>query len=66
MATADFNQAVAETLTRQTAKISLLQQDRVALVNRFEAAVRMCYPDDMTPNAKRVFDSIIEDERAKR
>lgn len=36
-----------------------------AILNRFEAAVRMCYPDDMTPNAKRVFDGIIEDERGK-
>ncbi len=35
------------------------------VLNRFEAAVRFVYPDDMTPNAKRMFDSIIEDERSK-
>lgn len=42
-----------------------LQPSRMDTLNRIEAAVRMCYPDDMTPNAKRVFESIIEDERGK-
>lgn len=35
------------------------------ILNRWEAAVRICYPEDMTPDAKRVMESIIEDERAK-
>lgn len=56
-------QAVADTIEQQTAKIIELQGARTAILNRFESAVRMCYPDEMTPNAKRVFDSIIEDER---
>jgi hypothetical protein len=28
--------------------------------DRIRAAVKLLYPDDMTPNAKRVFDSIFE------
>lgn len=36
-----------------------------SILSRFEAAVRMCSPDDMTPDAQRVFTSIIEDERGK-
>lgn len=31
------------------------------VVLKLQAAVRFCYPDDMTPSAKRMFDSIFEE-----
>lgn len=37
----------------------------IRALDRIEAAVRILYPDDMTPNAKRVIESIIEDERCR-
>jgi len=33
------------------------------ILNRFDAAIRLLYPEDMTPNAKRILDSIIEAEK---
>lgn len=34
-----------------------------AILNRWAAAVRFCYPGDMTPSAKKFMNSIIEQER---
>lgn len=41
----------------------LRMSDRTTLLNRFEAAIRLVYPEDMTPAGKRIFCSIVEDER---
>ncbi len=35
------------------------------ILARFEAAVRFLYPEEMTPNAKRVLESIIQTERER-
>lgn len=32
------------------------------VIERIRAAVRMCYPEDMTPSAKRVLDSVLDEE----
>ena len=33
-----------------------------ALAERLRAAIRLLYPDDMTPQAKRVLESILDDD----
>lgn len=35
-----------------------------SVLRRWEAAIRLLYPDEMTPTAKRIMESIIDDERA--
>lgn len=42
-----------------------MNADVERILNRFEAAVRFAYPEDMTPDAKRMFESIIEEERSR-
>jgi len=33
------------------------------VLRRWEAAIKLCYPDEMTPTAKRIMENIIDDER---
>lgn len=40
--------------------------DAERIIERISAAVRFLYPEEMTPQAKRVFDSILEEERLAR
>lgn len=59
----------AEYVLREIARASSVgvQDPEAAAVARvlvrFEAAVAFAYPDDMTPNGKRLFDLILEEER---
>lgn len=40
--------------------------DRIEnILIRWEAAIKLLYPDEMTPNAKRIMTNIINDERLK-
>lgn len=39
--------------------------EHARLIERIKAAVRLLYPDDMTPNAKRVLETILRDEEER-
>lgn len=52
----DVYQALVEELED---RLSAAGERRLAFVARLRAAVDFCCPDDMTPDAKRLFDSIL-------
>jgi hypothetical protein len=35
---------------------SAAREERLRIIERMRAAVRLCYPSEMTPNAKRVLE----------